>query len=171
MADRLMASARDKALQEISKLSPEARAYLTALAKKSNAMNQRSMGSGDEYVKGQIRASKGTPKRVQKAAPKKATGSASKSVAARGSSTSRAASSRSSARPMGSGSRSAAAGKPKNQTTKKAASSSSSSRPVDPATLRQRRPEPAKRSGGQFKKTYLDPFGRAGRNLLEKLDG
>ena len=77
-----MATARDKALQEISKLSPEARRYLNTLAKKSNSMNQRSMGSGDEYTKGQIRASKGTSKRVYKKPPaRKAAKPATKSAA------------------------------------------------------------------------------------------
>ena len=160
-----MATARDKALQEISKLSPEARAYLTALAKKSNSMNQRSMGSGDEYVKGQIRASKGTPKRVQKAAPKKAAGSASKSAAARGVATSRAAT------------------KP----VKRVASSSSGSRGGS-QTAQQRQmsamergrsgsyPRSTSRAGSrrtpsQFEKTYIAPFQRAGKKMWDLLDG
>ena len=88
-----MATARDKALQEISKLSPETRKYLTAVAKKSDSMNQRSMGSGDQYTKGQVRASKNASKRVYKKPPaRKAVAPASKSVPSSRPATSRAAS-------------------------------------------------------------------------------
>lgn len=41
-----------------------ARKYLAEVERKRQAMNRRSPGSGDEYVKGQIRAAKGSPKRI-----------------------------------------------------------------------------------------------------------
>lgn len=41
-----------------------ARKYLAEVERKRQSMNSRSPGSGDEYVKGQIRASKGTPKKA-----------------------------------------------------------------------------------------------------------
>lgn len=129
-----MATARDKALQEISKLSPEARAYLTALAKKSNAMNQRSMGSGDEYVKGQVRASQGKPKRSSGGSNKPQGPPAPRMSASSPAVTSRAAT------------------KPKNQTAKKSSSSGSSSRPLDTITAgRMRRPIPKSNSVSKAK--------------------
>ncbi len=95
-----MATARDKALQEIAKLSPETRKYLTSLAKKSGSMNQRSMGSGDEYTKGQVRASKGAPKRVYKKPPaRKATKPATKSAASSSPRMGRPSTSRASSKP------------------------------------------------------------------------
>lgn len=58
-----------------------ARKYLAEVERKRQSMNRRSPGSGDEYVKGQLRAAKGSPKRItSKPTSKSPSRSVSKSV-------------------------------------------------------------------------------------------